>query len=519
MGRAHSELQRRKAKNKFKKLKQALSLADDPAFLQMIWSVNILQSNSKTDVRKYFWYPPAAAKATIGSDYYALKWELENLVLLALSTPKEAMRLGRNRRLDCSNFQSLAHVTNLLKELENAESGYSIDKNNIMMEMHRIGHQQFPWQRGFASTERLYRFAFVYGQGKCNQFFEETFGYSVADFMEVCFALYAYTQTAPWLKPPNVDKLPIASSNVDKAISQIAKPLEEIRVLATEMVSTAIKAVPDRISYLPSVLREFPIIRSLKHNSLISPFPELIINRATTGLYYDIQKGPQTLVEEANRNFEMYAIEVLNAFSSKLAAIPSEKYGPKKARVDTPDVLITDEDEIVAVIECKATKLTFAAQYSDNPIDNAKNAYTQMVKAITQLWRFFSDARTGKYPNRRVQPDANAVVLTMDNWMQVSGELQREVTALARASISNNPDITEDDIRPVIFCSIQDLMDVLFVSTEEQLWETFKNASLTHYEGWTLGGIRDNIGPREDAKKFPFEVETLLPWWGKYSRN
>jgi len=47
------------------------------------------------------------------------------------------------------------------------------------------------------------------------------------------------------------------------------------------------------------------------------------------------------------------------------------RYGPKGAQFDSPDVLIKDQGKLVIVAECKATKLTYLAQFAEDPFETA----------------------------------------------------------------------------------------------------------------------------------------------------
>jgi hypothetical protein len=47
------------------------------------------------------------------------------------------------------------------------------------------------------------------------------------------------------------------------------------------------------------------------------------------------------------------------------------RYGPKGAQFDSPDVLIKDQGKLVIVAECKATKLTYLAQFAEDPFEPA----------------------------------------------------------------------------------------------------------------------------------------------------
>lgn len=516
MGRVSRDLHRRKRKKLYGKLTDLLSRVDDAGFLQLTWAVDMLQSSFGTEVRRYLEFPKEAATTDMASASYVYKWDLESLLLLLLSTPKYVVRPGFNRVLDCRKFGAMAQAVNLLRSLENSESAVMIDGSDIFMELHRIGQRQFAWQRGFATSERLYRFAFVYGQGDCAAFFQEAHGLSIAQFMKVSFILWAQLHRVPWTKPPDLRTLGIDAALLEKSLALIARPLPETRSAVKELIDAATGKGRFRVAYLPSALRQFPIIQAPEHGTIISPLPQLIMLRATAGLYYDFRNGPQNLTTEANNRFELYTRKVIEAFCPRLEALPSEPYGPKKARVDTPDVMLKDKGQVVAIIECKATKLTYEAQFADNPIEAAEGAYNQIVKGVTQLWRFISHVRRGIYEGQPLADNVHAIVLTMESWMQVSEGLQDQVLSRAKKLVMEDPEITEADMRPVIFCSIQDLIDVMFISTEDDLLGAFANAELPKYKGWGFREVRRDSGAPEMAKPFPLKVEELLPWWGKY---
>jgi hypothetical protein len=479
----------------------------------------MLQSKFGTDVRKYLYFPEEAATREMGSRYSIYKWEIETLILLLLSGPKQVIQHGPNKILDCRQFGAIGLAVDLLRSLENSESAARIDSSNVLLEMHRIGQRQFEWQRGFANAERLYRFAYIYGQGKCGAYFEDTYGMTIEKFMEISFVLFAQLHTQPWSKPQILREIGIELELVEKVLALNSRSLIEMRTAVASLTERGSGKKCLSTAYLPSSLRQFPIIRDLSRNTLIAPLPDLILFRATSGLYYDIKTGPQHLFTEANNRFEQYACEVIKGYNPRFNPLRSQQYGPKKAKLDTPDIMLQDNGEVVAVIECKATKLTYEAQFAENPIEEAEGAYTQIVKGVAQLWRFLSHVRRGVYEERKIAANARCIILTMEPWMQSSSELQAEVFNRAKLSLSDEPDISEADMRPVIFCPIQNFIDVMSISTEEELLATFDNATLPQYAGWGIREIRRVTTERTLAKPFPLEIHGMLPWWKRYEEE
>lgn len=497
-----------------RELNRFLSRTDDKLFLQFMWSINTLQTEFRGNVKRYLSFPRSAYGAPLGSDYALPKWEIETLLTLLFTTDKRP-----KIHINYDNFETIVPVINNLRKLENHENRLTCTEDKIFYELHRIGQRQFGWQRGFHSSERLYRYVFIYGKGSCATNFENKYGFTIEQFLKVSCVLYTQLSNSPWIKPIEIPVLDVTQELIDKTLSLISLPLSDLRVDAQTLIKKTIEGGRIPTAYLPGSLRKFPIIRSPQdQNILISPLSQLIMYRATVGLYYDMinsapsKKEADQAITEANDRFEQYVGMVIEKFCPRFKAFPSEQYGPRKARIDTPDVLLIDNEEVTTVFECKATKLTFEAQFSEHPFETSDKAYAQIVKAVTQLWRFFSHVRIGKYTERKISDTANAVVLTIDSWMQMSHALQARVFAQAKKALEDDPNVLDVDMRPIIFCSIQDLVDVMYISDEDNLLKTFANAALPKYAGWRIVEIRRDFGI-DVQKKFPLNVEEVLPWW------
>lgn len=516
---ASIQLHKRKISKFSKKIIDLLSRANDTDFLRMTWSVNILQSRSNVSIIPYLNFPKQAKTDKIDDPNFVYKWEIETLILLLLSNEKHIIHPGPNLILNCGSFSAMREAVNLLRALDNSEGVVISGKENLLSELHRIAQRQFPWQRGFASAERLYRYSYIYGQGKCAEFFHEKNGISISDFIHTSFLFYAYMQLAQWQKIPQFEKFGIGDELLHKTLNLLALNLEEMRNLTKQLIMDAASQPHVRAAYLPSSLREFPIIRSNDDRRIISPLPDLIIFRATVGLYYDICQGRQDLLNEANKRFEEYTIKLIGSFYPELILISSKKYGPKKYNYETPDAIMLDEYKTMIVIECKATKLTYKAQFAQDPINEADGAYAQIAKGVAQLWRFFSHMRRGLYRENLECQKKYAMVLTMDSWMQASPELQEEVINRAKKIVELDTEIIEEDKCPIIFCSMQDLVDVMMLSSKADFLKIVKNAALPKYARWGLRSVMESEGTNQCAREFPLSITELLPWWNHYTKN
>ncbi len=496
-----------------------LSHLDDALTLQMMWAINALQGNDAPKIATYLRYPKEAATTDLTSKYFAHKWEIENLLLLLLSTPKK--KVNFLRAPDYRSFDTVAHLLNQLKTAEDAESGVLINETNVLDEMQRYAHKQFLWQREFFEIERMYRYTYVYGQGKCAAYFAEKNGLSIDEFILTSFALYYCTRTNAWQNAPRFEPpLTLRPELVGLTLKLISKELSEMRTDTTNRIKEVMQAGRPKLAYLPSSLRHFPIISSAKNNDkIIAPLPQLVIYRATSGLYYDLAGGPQVLLEEANDRFEEYGKKLIEARCPRFEVSRDQEYGPKTKRMRTPDLLLKDDGVVKAVFECKATKLTFAAQYGDDQFAEAPTAFYQIAKGMSQLWKFFSRVRRGVFNNETVADDAHGIILTMENWFQLDRRQLPLLREAAEKLCEDEPDMIPEDKRDIIFCSIESLDSVLAVSNEDELLETFGKAREKEYLGWMLNDVRNPYQELTLVRKdYPFSIDDVLPLWKEVAR-
>jgi hypothetical protein len=490
-------------------------------FLQMIWAVDSLFAGRTDAAARVLAFPKGAVDQGINSPHAIHRWELETLVTQLFLSPKlEAHH--PTTAFDCKKFESVAELVNRLRNLEDVESGAYLTGGefNIFGEMHRIGQRQFHWQRGYFNLPQFYRYAFIYGQGKCGEYFEKTYGLPIAEFNFVGFALFVQSWRVPWIgRNLTVPELGLTNDLVKRSLPLMLQTLDNARVETKKVVDlmNEIHGRPIPTAFLPSVLRRFPLL-SVGGNgdSFIAPIPEVLVMRVTSGLYYDLISGGQSLLNDANDRFEEYSAAYIGAMMKRFKIRRAYRYEPKQgAAFETPDLMIQDGDKIVLVVECKATKLTYLGQFAESPFEAEKKQYIQIANGVFQVWRFFSHVRRGlvKEP---VDADTAAMVLTLDSFLTMGGELKAKVIEEATSLANKEGDIVAEDRRQVIFCPIDALEGVLSTSTEHSFLETLKAALREEYNGWQLREISRNEAAGKDKiepKKFPFELGGLLPWW------
>jgi hypothetical protein len=523
---AHVRVSQAKLDYHVKQLRKYFARADDRAFLQMIWAVDALQSDREAAAKKLMSsYPKeAVSKSSLQSPYGIHRWELETLLIQLLLTPKEEKRTEGNSVLDCSKFDAIRDTINRLRGLENVESGRYLGSGlNIFGEMHRIAQRQFHWQHGYLNVANFYRYLYIYGQGKCADFFKDAYGLSIIDFTYAGFAIYAAAARTPWLRHDfALAGLGITPEIVQKVLPLMTLSLEQAQAeerLVTDEVNR-LHGTPIPTAFMPSILRRHPLISPTADlATFMPPIPELILMRISSGLYYDIIPGKQPLLNDANDRFEQYCHDLIDKLTAFITS-RSHRYGPKGAQFDSPDVLLSKDDKVVIGIECKATRLTYLAQFAEDPFEAEKKQYMQLARGAFQLWRYFSHVRRG------VTKDALAdvaypMVVTLDSFFMMSPALSASILNEATRLADEEGDITQEDRRHIIYCPIQALEEVLQRGNSETLLTALKAAGEEKYKGWMFREVFRAIAKDIDLglpQKFPFDLGLVLPWWENFRK-
>ncbi len=480
----------------------------------MIWAVNHLQNGEAEIAARYLAYPEEAVGAGISSNYRIHPWIMETLINELLSSPKQSIFTRRpTRTLNCAHFNAIASVVNALNELENAEAGVWLSGNDVRIEMHQIAQRQFPWQRGFFNLPQFYRSAFLYNFEAANTLFMHNNGVSIADFLRCGFVVYSYLSQTPFM-PVQID---LSSAGItpevrDATVRLIALTRQDARGKAKEL-----RARPGQVAYKESVLRQHPcIVFNGKDGHVYAPVRELIVQRVTSGVYYDVIAGDGSIRNTIAKRFETYCEQLIQGFLSEVEVTPEFSYNGDRNR--TPDLLLGSANTIFAVAECKATKMTMQAKFSDRPFDEAKRGYEEIRKAVIQLWRFFCHQRQGLVRvDSTVDTNAIGLVLTLEGWLEAFASMREETLERAKAHVRENElTILEEDMRPIVFCPVDDLEYTLSVASLDSFITALSAASTPQYAGYHLSSVHSEL--QEDQipqKPYPFKdrISEVLPWW------
>lgn len=496
-----------------KRLNRYLSLVDDEGFFGLIAAVCALQDGDSRFQGLVTGYPADAINVDLGDPSYIPRWPLETLANELMVVPK-AFRLprGRNRQVRHDHYATLRTIYNILLKLENSEEGLELERHSVFNELSRLWQRQVGWQRGNDNLLSIYRSLRVYGTGLPAEYFENSYGIAVDRFFKLGFALYAEVKQNLFASI-TIDPRPIGETaqSLQTTISRISIPLELARTL-TKNRRTHFTAP---MAYKPSIFREYPIIQF--DNRLRCPIPNLILERITSGLYYDIVSGGDSIWNQIGRNFENYCAEFLELAETGWEISKEHRYGSKKRRYQTPDILIKEGGFVKIIIECKSKYMSIQDRYLNISEIDESLGYNEIAKAVFQIWRLRSHSRR-KIPGApELCTDVASVVLTSDAWLEMAEPIVQKVYSIAHRLADSEGDIESIDRSPVAFCHIGELEYAFQVASPSAVFNAIKEIASGAKQGWLLSTAVDRK-EQEDEAAHPFtsRMSDVLPWWGTF---
>lgn len=455
-------------------------------------------------------FPQEAISAPLGSDCRFHDWEPETIVNEAFALPKRGEGyIHLPRKLDFTHYENLLTLSSRLRKLENEE--YGVSGHDILREMHRIFQREFEWQRGWFNKALYYRTAKIYGHKELEGFVKFNTGFTVNEISLLGFLLNVGFRNSTVV---NVDTT-FASITVDRDLLEFGVPIfassmdtsfEEARDMRDRNIETA---------YRRSILRKKPIIvRKNNNRELICPIPDLILDRASKGLYYSIADGSGKSRAALGIAFEDYVEDLLEEVEE--ARVTKEfRYKTSKGEHRTPDFFLEQDGKCEIIIECKATRLTYDATYAVN--SEQARGISEIAKGIFQIWKHVSAVRRGKIA-QKLSDNAAGAIVTLDSWLMGSKwGVERTLREARRLSHESSEPIDRRDMIPIAFIQIDDLESAIFGPERSNLVENLRMAS-TDRQGF-VGSLSIRTEPSKNGKFPDAKLFKALPWWANLSET
>lgn len=334
-------------------------------------------------------------------------WELEVLVReVVLNASDFGTRTLRQ-------WSELATAINHIRRLDGEAYECSPDPaSDILLELHRIVHRQFPWQtmKGIAPIMRVLK---VFGASGLEEVVLRELDMTVRQFLQLGFAVTGSFQKN-WGMSLNQDYSILGISRRASAalLGRITIPFDELRA------QTAASQSYDRDwLYVWNPLEATPLVQFDPNHPdrVICPIPRFLFRRLTTGIFYDLVRSAGFDNPYGNA-FQNYIGDVLKSTCTlpKFRVLSEQAYHVGSKKMHGVDWILSDPTGHL-FIESKTKRLTKQAKIQSDTTA-LSNDLDVMATAIVQHYRNILDALSSKTNWQRDGKPIYPLVLTLENW-------------------------------------------------------------------------------------------------------
>jgi hypothetical protein len=335
------------------------------------------------------------------------------------------------------DFDDFIKLINAIRKFQDNASGKRVTEENIWLEMHRIGHQQFQVQKQI-TLPFMMRYIKVFGEDEVNKQLFQTTGLGIKDFIILGMAIsghlmkhsginiescFTALEKSVGITPEQVKKfLSITSSTVDELMAEIKN-----------------HAIYDEFwvySWNPVERKPLVVLDDQHPHRLHCPVPNLFIRRISQGLFYEF--GEKLDANKYGKSFEKYIGEIISQI------FPSEKYARResifyvdKNKNDGADFILAENDALL-FIECKTKRMTLKAKFakSESDEDFIKDV-SIIADAIVQNYKNIEGAKKHALKDEEKGLPMFPLVITLENWTIFSLSTKTKINEAVKEKLSD----------------------------------------------------------------------------------
>lgn len=434
-------------------------------------------------------------------------WTLDILsrevILHAGRHPRPARRL--------SQYKDLAKAINSVVKMSDVDPDADID---IMLHMHRLAHQQFPWQSGGWNRASVIRAWKIYGEDRLDGMVRAKYGMSMQQVIWLGFATGGnfLSKWGMTTRTDYRDPLSIPQEASAAFFETLVKTPRQLREVALDHQS-----LDDSWAYTWNPLRAHPLVRydPQRPDYVMCPVPRFAQERITTGVFYDIV-NENGFSDAFGPAFQRYVGEVLEAACGDTLTITAEKeYVVGKDRKDGVDWTLSDASGVL-FIECKTKRMSLGAKDLTD-LGRLDKDLDELSKTIVQHYKNIDDVLAGRTPAAIPTGSVFMVVVTLESWHLMSRTVRQQLAAKVVDRMQNTalPLQMIDDI-PWQVMSAQEVEQAAQVINYEGLVSVLADKLSEAYREWDFNGFVQHTRPDWLGRYrplFPDDEAKLFPHW------
>lgn len=370
---------------------------------------------------------------------YIFEWDIEILMREVIICSPER----RHRAATLRSYTTLNRVINAIKRLDTKICEIYIEPTNVMHELTRISHRQFPYQTNPPSLGSLIRHYLLMSHPEVEPIFVRKFKMSPKVLFTIGGGFWSSSiNSRPVVNPENAELPGVSKDNIYEFLARFSRDIQEIRKL---LINPTERAIDETFFYRYHSLKAYPLLR-ISNNPILymCPLPTLLFWRFTRGLYYELleERGFDQAFGESFEDYVKASALSIVKNDASITIYPEEKDTRNIHRCDA----ILDQSNAFIIIECKTKRMRLEAATNLLDTSTLDAEIAKIAKAVLQSYQSYIAYERQLHPAPKYKFDPQKqgyiVVVTLEDWYfyaQTHEKLLNEVkTLLHREAIDEN---------------------------------------------------------------------------------
>jgi hypothetical protein len=452
----------------YKPLRNMMRQCNLEASLVDIWRLSQhITNNGKAPVQAGM--PPYSLKQ------YLFPWDIPTV---AREVVLNAHRKGKKR---LNSLNAMRTVVNTIRQVEGVGSKERLDFEDVLKELHRISHRQFPCQQQ-NDWIGLLRYLKVFGSPEVGPILERETGFTIREYFLLGIWLSAHLQQRFDINAQeDFTFIGISREQSLKFFMKLSSTVEELQELMV-----GLQKYDETWEYSWNPLEAKPLISldPQHRHRLYCPVPDLLLRRFSHGMYYDLVKA-SGFNTAFGISFENYIGEVLLAvfIPPDFAVYEEEEYYVGKNIHHGADWILTGADANL-FIECKTKRMIQAAKFSVGGADLVGEIGI-IADAVVQLYKNVREAEEGRSKWEPNGLPSFPLVITLEDWF-LFGPLPQDLlrTSVVDRMAAEGLEISLLKSRPYAVASAREFERFTGVIKEVGIQPFFSGKNDGDYKQW-----------------------------------
>lgn len=355
-------------------------------------------------------------------------WDLEILCRELI------LNAGNEEVLSLSKTKDLGHAINLIRDIEEEISIRSLPQDDILLELHRIIHRQFPWQK--KNTQRqMIRYLKVYGEDTLTTIIRDITGMNMREYFYLSLAVTgSFLNNAGLSKRQDYGIIDIAPQQTAAFFERLSIPLPELKKRFKSLEQYGRNWL---YTWNPLIERPLISIDEKFPDRLICPMPRYVLDRTTRGVFYDIVNA-EKFSDAFGPSFQKYVGDVIveTCTNKKFTLHKEAEYKDGKKKKHGVDWILSDPHANL-FIECKTKRMSINAKFLITR-ESLEEDLKILARTIVQNYKNIKDALAGKTAWEINSNQIFPVIVTLEEWLIFSPRIIDQLNKFVSEGLLEN---------------------------------------------------------------------------------